>query len=308
MGRRFKFTMDLFKNLDPYDRRSSPSMPPAHNALVNTPPPREEESSGKPMDFLNAQLSTPPLTNVSPNYTYDQQNNDYFRYKSKHAQPHLNTNSPIVDRSPKAQKLNKSHELGENGNEYLDDLESEQEQIVSPIEEDQSSTCSLSGRRGSIVPSSAPTSTNTPVSDDKSYIPSTHSYKFMCVDDNKINLRILSKLIGKLYPYADIHITTNPIQALTMIEENDYDLCFIDIEMPGLTGKEIAFKVRQTDQILGLIAVTTKASPDEVLEYESLGIDSTFAKPLQYSYTHIMDSVDTVIEKRKQQELKSTST
>ena len=262
------------------------------------------------MDFLNVQLSTPPLTNVSPNYTYDdQQNNDYFRYKLKHAQPHLNTTLPIVDRSPKVQKLNKLHELGENGNAYIDELELEQDQIVSPIDEDQSSTCSLLGRRGSIVPSSAPTTTNTPVSDDKSYMPLTNSYKFMCVDDNKINLRILSKLIGKLYPYADIHITTNPLQALTMIEENDYDLCFIDIEMPELTGKEIAFKVRQTDQVLGLIAVTTKASPDEVLEYERLGIDSTFAKPLQYSYTHIMDSVDTVIEKRKQQqqELKSTN-
>lgn len=288
MVRRFKFTMDILKNMD------QPMVPPSDVGPLNTPPAEEDSKMG----FLKVQLSTPPLTNVSPNYTYDNQTNDYFKYKLKIAQPHLNTTLPIVHRSPDdTQKIN-----SKLPQRLQDQLDLEQVQFISPIEEDEaSSSSSYLGRRGSIVPSTAPTSVNTPVSDDKSYMPLTSSHKFMCVDDNKINLRILSKLIGKLYPYSEIHTTTNPLEALTMIDQNNYDLCFIDIEMPELSGKELASRVRCTHHSLGLIAVTTKASPEDVLQYESLGIDSTFAKPLQCPYNQIMDCVDSVIVKRKLQ-------
>lgn len=261
--------MELFRNYDGNPSSSSSTRP--------VTPPQD------PLEFHNIQqLSTPPSNNVSPNYTYDQ--DDYFQYKQKsliqmeYSSAKIHNISTIIDEpSPCGDKNS----------------------FVSPVEpEDSMGFLDTKGRRGSIIPSNVPTSVNTPVSDDKSYIPLTAPYKFLCVDDNSINLRILSKLLSKLFPQSSIETTTNPLEALKMIDNKSYDMCFLDIEMPELSGKELAEHVRKTNLNLGLIAVTTRAGSQDVREYENLGIDTTFAKPLRYSYSLIMDSIETVITRR----------
>src|SRR5476651_2024718 len=58
----------------------------------------------------------------------------------------------------------------------------------------------------------------------------------LVVDDEPLALHILEDYISKV-PFLElIKATTNPIEALTMVQEGNIDLVFLDVQMPELTG------------------------------------------------------------------------
>lgn len=58
----------------------------------------------------------------------------------------------------------------------------------------------------------------------------------LVVDDEPLALHILEDYIAKV-PFLElIKATTNPIEALTMVQEGNIDLVFLDVQMPELTG------------------------------------------------------------------------
>jgi len=58
----------------------------------------------------------------------------------------------------------------------------------------------------------------------------------LVVDDEPLALHILEDYISKI-PFLElIKATTNPIEALTMVQEGNVDLVFLDVQMPELTG------------------------------------------------------------------------
>lgn len=60
--------------------------------------------------------------------------------------------------------------------------------------------------------------------------------KCLVVDDEPLALHILEDYIAKV-PFLElVKATTNPIEALTMVQEGNIDLVFLDVQMPELTG------------------------------------------------------------------------
>ncbi len=58
----------------------------------------------------------------------------------------------------------------------------------------------------------------------------------LVVDDEPLALNILEDYIAKV-PFLElIKATTNPIEALTMVQDGNIDLVFLDVQMPELTG------------------------------------------------------------------------
>src|ERR1700761_5130439 len=58
----------------------------------------------------------------------------------------------------------------------------------------------------------------------------------LIVDDEPLALHILEDYISKV-PFLElIKATTNPIEALTLVQEGNIDLVFLDVQMPELTG------------------------------------------------------------------------
>src|SRR5882757_8388162 len=58
----------------------------------------------------------------------------------------------------------------------------------------------------------------------------------LIVDDEPLALHILEDYISKV-PFMElIKSTTNPIEALTLVQEGNVDLVFLDVQMPELTG------------------------------------------------------------------------
>ncbi|MEP6613723.1 MAG: response regulator, partial [Mucilaginibacter sp.] len=58
----------------------------------------------------------------------------------------------------------------------------------------------------------------------------------LIVDDEPLALHILEDYISKIPFLQLVKATTNPIEALTLVQEKLADLVFLDVQMPELTG------------------------------------------------------------------------
>src|ERR1700744_4393248 len=58
----------------------------------------------------------------------------------------------------------------------------------------------------------------------------------LVVDDEPLALHILEDYISKIPFLTLVKSTTNPIEALQLVQEGGIDLVFLDVQMPELTG------------------------------------------------------------------------
>jgi serine/threonine protein kinase len=74
----------------------------------------------------------------------------------------------------------------------------------------------------------------------------------------------------------------NGVQALKSIANNRYDLVLSDIDMPEMTGLELLQGLRETPPCdhLKIILISGRASPNEMAQMLSSGVDDFLTKPL----------------------------
>jgi two-component system, LytTR family, response regulator len=58
----------------------------------------------------------------------------------------------------------------------------------------------------------------------------------LIVDDEPLALHVLEDYMSKIPFLQLVKSTTNPIEALTLVQEGNVDLVFLDVQMPELTG------------------------------------------------------------------------
>jgi DNA-binding LytR/AlgR family response regulator len=99
----------------------------------------------------------------------------------------------------------------------------------------------------------------------------------LAVDDEAPALLILADYIGQLPFLALVGTTTNPIEALTMVQQGQVDLVFLDIQMPKLTGLQFLKLAGNKCKV-----VLTTAYPEYALEgYENDVVDYLL-KPISF--------------------------
>ncbi|RLV84100.1 Stress response regulator protein 1 [Meyerozyma sp. JA9] len=133
------------------------------------------------------------------------------------------------------------------------------------------------------------------------FIPNMSQYRFLLVDDNSINLKILTKILLRLYPRAHIVELSDSTSVMSYLASTPpFDCVFLDIEMPVVSGTELAHRIRQSPELcqLPLIAVTTRTEQEDLAQYRDVGIDWTFGKPFNYPYRVVLDVVDNVLRQR----------
>lgn len=126
--------------------------------------------------------------------------------------------------------------------------------------------------------------------------------RFLCVDDNEINLRILVRVLQRLYPNCEIDLLVMS-HTITISEDSlqHYDAIFLDIEMPLVTGIDLARAVRRLAGLnhVAVIAVTTKFLRGDVLFYETTGFDLTIPKPFLFGYSHMRNHINEAMVVRR---------
>lgn len=104
--------------------------------------------------------------------------------------------------------------------------------------------------------------------------------KVLIVDDNKLNLKVTSRLLENYE--LDLTLLLSGEECLELIkEQNDFDLILLDQMMPGINGTEV---LKQLKSIEGfktpVIVVTADAIEGQKEKYLESGFDDYISKPI----------------------------
>jgi len=99
----------------------------------------------------------------------------------------------------------------------------------------------------------------------------------LIVDDEPLALHILEDYMSKV-PYLQlVKSTTNPIEALTLVQEGNVDLVFLDVQMPELTGIQFLRIANGRAKV-----ILTTAYPQYALEGYELDVIDYLLKPIAF--------------------------
>ncbi len=105
--------------------------------------------------------------------------------------------------------------------------------------------------------------------------------RILIVEDNEVNREVARMMLAKLgYPAETAEDGT---KALELIEQQDFDLIFMDLQMPGLDGLETTRRIRTGDYATQptIIALTANATVEDRQNCFDAGMDDFIAKPVR---------------------------
>ncbi|MFY9100544.1 response regulator [Aliarcobacter cryaerophilus] len=106
----------------------------------------------------------------------------------------------------------------------------------------------------------------------------TSSKKALIVEDNEINQLVTSQMLESIG--FDIDIANDGLEAVNMANKSNYDIVFMDLQMPNMDGFEATKKIREFNKNTPIVALSA-AVMDEDKELTSLaGMNNHLAKPL----------------------------
>jgi CheY-like chemotaxis protein/anti-sigma regulatory factor (Ser/Thr protein kinase) len=103
----------------------------------------------------------------------------------------------------------------------------------------------------------------------------------LIVEDTPTNQAVLGGLLRRLG--HRVEIAENGLQALQMIEERDYSLVFMDVQMPVMDGLEATRRIRALSPPRGalpIVAMTASAFPSDIEACRKAGMDEYMSKPV----------------------------
>jgi PAS domain S-box-containing protein len=115
----------------------------------------------------------------------------------------------------------------------------------------------------------------------KSQVATSRSRRVLVVDDYEANLKTLSKMLQLMG--HEVETAENGERALERLKTFKADLVFLDINMPGMDGYEVARHIRadKAQQDVKVIALTGYGQPEDVERATKAGFDAHLVKPVE---------------------------
>lgn len=107
--------------------------------------------------------------------------------------------------------------------------------------------------------------------------------RILLVEDNEINRKIVISMLKSRNMTCDVAI--NGSEALKAVSEKDYDVVFMDCQMPVMDGYESTFKIRQLEgnkKHTTIIAMTANAMEGDYEKCIEAGMDYYISKPINF--------------------------
>jgi PAS domain S-box-containing protein len=127
--------------------------------------------------------------------------------------------------------------------------------------------------------------------------------KILHVDDDVIQLKLVSEFFEIFEPSFQTTAVTTPNEAIKLLKKEHFDCVVTDYNMPDINGIEFARRVRQ--EFRTPIILYTGQGSEEVAERAfEVGIDDYFRKEIDPSHYHVLiKRIKSVVEKNHTEEL-----
>ncbi|MCY1492456.1 Signal transduction histidine-protein kinase BarA [compost metagenome] len=107
--------------------------------------------------------------------------------------------------------------------------------------------------------------------------------RLLCVDDNPANLLLVQTLLSDLG--AQVTAVSSGQAAVEAVQRERYDLVFMDVQMPGMDGRQATLAIRQWEAerevaAVPIIALTAHALASEKRALLQGGMDDYLTKPI----------------------------
>lgn len=101
--------------------------------------------------------------------------------------------------------------------------------------------------------------------------------RILVVDDHPVNKQLL-KIVLERQGY-DVKVAEDGVDAVNSVKQNDFDLIFMDVQMPILDGYEATKKLREMKYKMPIIACTAGSQENEREIALSFGMNDILSKP-----------------------------
>ena len=149
---------------------------------------------------------------------------------------------------------------------------------------------------------------------DETMMQRLNHIKLLLVEDNEFNRMVAEDTLKELIPGVHIDIAVNGQEAVTRVQEEQYDLVLMDIQMPVMDGVEATRAIRNTlpspSNKTKIIAMTANVLQEDVQKYFDAGMNAYVSKPfhtdeLLLKMAHTVNGIKT---NQKKEEKKSPTT
>lgn len=104
------------------------------------------------------------------------------------------------------------------------------------------------------------------------------SGKVLLAEDNKVNQDLLSLFLRNMG--IDVTVADNGEAAVRLAQENVYELIFMDMQMPVMSGVEATRFLRNQGHLRPIIALTANASSEDKMMCMTAGCNEFLTKPV----------------------------
>lgn len=116
---------------------------------------------------------------------------------------------------------------------------------------------------------------------EEEYLKQTFKGKILVAEDNINNQKLIEILLNKLG--LECEIANNGQEALELYQMNEYDLIFMDVNMPVMDGITAVKKIKALNKSnIPIIALTANAIKGDKEIYLAAGMDDYLSKPLVF--------------------------
>jgi signal transduction histidine kinase/ActR/RegA family two-component response regulator len=113
---------------------------------------------------------------------------------------------------------------------------------------------------------------------------SDEALSILVVDDNKVNLMVAQLQLQKCWPKAQITTVDSGAKALSLIDQQLFDVALIDMVMPDMDGMQVTRQIRQQFPAIAarmpILALTANTNPVDRERCLAAGMDDVLHKPM----------------------------
>jgi signal transduction histidine kinase/CheY-like chemotaxis protein len=112
---------------------------------------------------------------------------------------------------------------------------------------------------------------------------SSQSLRILLAEDNLVNQKVAMTMLGKMG--HRITLANNGLEALEQWRQSEFDLIFMDVQMPEMTGLQATIQIRREEAKgahVPIVAMTASAMSEERDRCLAAGMDDFISKPVSY--------------------------